>query len=262
MIICNQYEFIFLKTRKTAGSSIEIALSRFCGPGDIVTRDTEEDEKLRREEGGFGPHGHFKSLWQYTPRELWKRLKYGQMATRFRNHAGAEIARSLVSEEFWARSYKFTAERNPWSKAVSRYYWQLRRWNYRPRKSAFPPFDDYLEYLEQEKPHWLSCWSIYTIDGAVVVDDFIFHEDLAGSLERIARRIGTPSPIQLPARRAKQRQQASDPDYRPHFTDRSREIVARVCHREIAAFGYRFDEPGHVPDIDRIDWQRIGADAE
>lgn len=261
MIICNEYEFIFLKTRKTAGTSIEIALSRLCKPGDLVTRFADADEELRREEGGIGPQGHCKPFRQYTLREMWKRLKHGQRATRFPNHAGADVARGLVSDEFWSRSYKFTAERNPWSKAVSRYYWQLRRWNQRPRKSAFPPFDEYLEYLERERPHWLSDWSIYTIDEAVVVDDFIFHEDLAGSLERVGRRIRAPSPIVLPARRAKQRQQPADADYRRHFTDRSREIVSRVCHREIAAFGYRFDRPDHVPDITRIDWQGAGADA-
>ncbi|MEL6382956.1 MAG: chondroitin 4-O-sulfotransferase, partial [Cyanobacteria bacterium J06626_18] len=32
MIISHEYKFIFLKTRKTAGTSIEIALSKFCGP--------------------------------------------------------------------------------------------------------------------------------------------------------------------------------------------------------------------------------------
>ena len=42
-------EFIFIKTRKTAGTSIEIALSNFCKPEDIITcslsKSEENDER-------------------------------------------------------------------------------------------------------------------------------------------------------------------------------------------------------------------------
>ena len=37
MIISHKYKFIFIKTRKTAGSSIQIYLSELCGEGDVVS---------------------------------------------------------------------------------------------------------------------------------------------------------------------------------------------------------------------------------
>ena len=37
MIASFSCRFIFLKTRKTAGTSVELALSPACGPEDIVT---------------------------------------------------------------------------------------------------------------------------------------------------------------------------------------------------------------------------------
>src|SRR5207245_10127827 len=37
MIISNKYKFIFIKTTKTAGTSIEVFLSKQCGPMDILT---------------------------------------------------------------------------------------------------------------------------------------------------------------------------------------------------------------------------------
>lgn len=52
MIVPHKYQFIFLKTSKTAGTSIEIALSRICDKGDIITAVSDEDEKIRNELGG------------------------------------------------------------------------------------------------------------------------------------------------------------------------------------------------------------------
>ena len=37
MIISHEHRFIFVKTHKTAGSSLEVALARECAAGDIVS---------------------------------------------------------------------------------------------------------------------------------------------------------------------------------------------------------------------------------
>ncbi|MER7477408.1 hypothetical protein ABTX60_07095 [Streptomyces sp. NPDC126510] len=43
---------IFVRTRKTAGTSVEIALSRHAGQRDIITSKSPRDEALRATEGG------------------------------------------------------------------------------------------------------------------------------------------------------------------------------------------------------------------
>jgi len=48
LIINEKLKIIFVKTKKTAGTSFEIALSKFCGEEDIITPLTSKDEKLRR----------------------------------------------------------------------------------------------------------------------------------------------------------------------------------------------------------------------
>src|SRR3972149_2177310 len=46
MIVSHSHRFIFIKTRKVAGTSVDLFLSQFCGEEDIVTT-LGPDEKLR-----------------------------------------------------------------------------------------------------------------------------------------------------------------------------------------------------------------------
>jgi hypothetical protein len=48
MIISHEHKFIFLKTKKTAGTAIEAALSELCGPSDVITPYREESEQDRK----------------------------------------------------------------------------------------------------------------------------------------------------------------------------------------------------------------------
>ena len=69
MILSHKYKFIFLKTNKTAGTSIELALSKFCEAEDIITPVTPQDEELRRSLGHPGPQNHCPSFSDYSRRD-------------------------------------------------------------------------------------------------------------------------------------------------------------------------------------------------
>ena len=71
MIVSHEHRFIFLKTKKTAGTSLELALSQLCGPDDVITPLAPTDEALRA--GGRGAQNWRLHGWWGSPRPFWKR---------------------------------------------------------------------------------------------------------------------------------------------------------------------------------------------
>ena len=55
MIVSHQHKLIFIKPRKVAGTSFEIALAKFCSEGDIITPISRNDEEIRQRLGFIGP---------------------------------------------------------------------------------------------------------------------------------------------------------------------------------------------------------------
>jgi len=227
MIVSHRYRFIFLKTRKTAGTSIEIALSRFCGEDDIITPITKEDERTRRGLGYQGPK-HFRlSLLKYS-RADWMRLFTKFKPAGCYNHMPASLIRSWVGEDVWNSYYKFAFERNPWDKVISSYYWRTRR-SHPP-----PPFSDFV----QQQAHRLSDFHIYTMDGKPVVDHVGRFENLEEELASIVKRLDLPENLLLP--RAKSKQRRDKRHYREVYGPDERLRVEEEFAREIQLFGYEY----------------------
>ena len=67
-----QTQVYFLKTRKTAGTSIEIALSKYCDCKDVITKILPLDEKIREGFGYPGPPKLRSAIWSVWPERLGK----------------------------------------------------------------------------------------------------------------------------------------------------------------------------------------------
>ena len=245
MIICHRHRFIFIKTRKTASSSVEIGLSRVCGADDVITTLSEKsgDETLRSEEGGHGPVNWQKRVLEHRGFKEWKRLLLrGQRAQRYAPHTTAVQLRALIEPDIFNGYFKFTLERNPWDRAVSRYYWEKHRWE-RSGRSRFPGIGDFLERTADEKPHWLTNWDHYADGDQILVDRVLRYENLAEELARLQEDLEIEGDIALPKRRAKGGLRSAREHYSAVLGKREQAVVERVCVREINAFGYRFESP-------------------
>jgi hypothetical protein len=213
VIVSHEHKFIFLKTMKTAGTSVEIALSRHCGPDDIITATSPGEEELRREYAGRGPQNH----------DLGHRLLY--------SHMKASRVRQLVGPEVWAEYFKFTVERNPWDAVVSSYSWVTReRPGSRERQSM--TFEEFLERV----PSMRSNSSIYRIRGEVAVDKVCRYESLADDLEEVRQRLGLP-PLELPHAKGGFRDERH---YRTYYRPEDVERVRTWFADTIETFGYDF----------------------
>lgn len=246
-IVCHSRRLIFVKTRKTAGSSVEIALSRLCDDGDLVTPLGDEngsEEQLRKEAGGHPPVNWKKPWWRYKfGKELRHRIKYGKKPLLLGTHATAQQLRAHFGEDVWSSYYKVTLERNPWDKALSRYWWQRYRHLRRHKSGEFESLSGFLERVALERPYWLTNWGHYTIDDEIAVDRVLFYERLTEDLSALEGGLALgPGTLVLPEKRAKGGHRADRRQYPEVLSDADRDLIARVCHREIEAFGYEFDD--------------------
>lgn len=243
MIICHRHRFIFLKSRKTASSSVEIALSRACEPGDVVTPLVEHlgEEELRRTEGGRGPMGFRKRIRDHRGWREWRRLvTRGERARRYQGLMPACDLKARLPADVWEGYTKISIERNPWDRALSRYSWNKYRWE-REGKWTFSGLTDFLAWMEQEMPHQLSNWGTYAIGDAPAVDFMLFYENLADDMEVLRQRLGLDASLALPSKRAKGGFRSDRRHYSEVLSGEDRAIIERACSREIEYFGYRYD---------------------
>jgi hypothetical protein len=225
LIISHTHKYIFLKSLKTAGTSVEAALSKHCGANDMVT--PLGDYWFNRDERGQWVHS-------------------AMNAEGFFQHDSAAEIRRKVPEEIWRDYFKFSIARNPWDRVVSDFSWQARN---RPDLQTRPgrlhrlglPFDELAEtrkifgtFVHGE---WKTNDRFYVANGELCVDFVIRFEQLADDLAKVCRRIGLP-PLTLPHLKSGLRKDGRS--YRDYYGEATRAIVAERHHNDIRLFGYTF----------------------
>jgi hypothetical protein len=236
MIVSHQHRFIFLKTKKTAGTSVEVFLSGIAGPDAIVTPEYPK-------EPGHVPR-NFRGGWNYNflPAMLadpglpgsFLRHPRGRLGLyrHYWNHMPAWLARAKLGEEIWSSYFKFCFERNPWDKVVSLYWWYMRDNGWFERTTGAPPSLD--EFIDDPRGLGSSDWHLYAIDDEIAVDAVGKYESLVGDLRSMLERVGVTTEVELP--RAKSSYRKRDDSER--LSRQSAERIGQLFRREIEAFGY------------------------
>ena len=213
MILSHEHKFIFLRTKKTAGTSIELALSELCGPDDVITPLTREDEARRT--GRRGAQNWRLHSWWKSPRLLksaW--FKFSAKDYGFYNHIMAEEMRAHIDPAVWRSYFKFAFERNPWDRQVSLYYHRYREEDDRP---------DFATFIHKDKKAHINNFGVYSIDGTLAVDFLGRFETLEKDLRFALEHVGLSTAEALPD--AKTRFRPGSVPYRDHYDEETRNIV-------------------------------------
>ena len=125
MIISHRHKFVFIKTRKTAGSIVEHALRPHLHSDlDICTgssRDSTPELNINPDTNG---HLSYDDIRDFDSR---------------------------ITDDYWF----FTIERNPWEKVIGSYFWHQ---YIKPEKFTNVPFE---LYVTEYKPYHPMDWKLY-----------------------------------------------------------------------------------------------------
>lgn len=165
-IISYSRSFVFVKTRKTAGSSIELDLAPLLADDDIIT-------PLAPPEPGHRPRNY---------RFLFR--------DRFRSHMPATAIRRRIGRRRWDAMFSFCVEREPVAKCISHFHFRRSRFAAKPgvgdqswadyvSAGDFPV--DVEKYTERHRGR-----------RALIVDQVLPYEALGVELARVLCRVGIP----------------------------------------------------------------------
>lgn len=203
MIISHYHKFIFVKTRKTAGSTFEKLVLPYLGKTDLCTG----------------------SLRDETPAL--------NMAINQNGHISlADIMRKYFPD---GCDYNIiTLERNPYDKVVSSYYWHQ---NIKEQQFGNMDFETYMKtcnLLPQD-------WSLYTLNGKLPTTLRVFHYESMHELYLWLKehrgihitldKVGDTK-LKSGIRKVK--------DYKELHTDTTRQITENLFSEEIQEFSYEF----------------------
>jgi hypothetical protein len=233
-IVSYLHNYIFIKTKKTGGTTTEMTLAPSCGPHDVVTPLSGPQELIRG--NGRPLCRNFSPSFQLE-RDLreamvamdgsatlaWDRVN--EQRTFFAHMPAADL-KHLVAPEFWQRATKITVERHPYEKAVSRAYF-----NYRNDQ----PFEQHLDAVVKQGGY--RNYRFYSIGGEVVVDELLKLETLHADLARVGRRLGISIPDQLV--QANGHRRGDKRPAREILTDAQKEKIYQVCRSEFELLGYQ-----------------------
>ena len=230
MILSHAHKFIYIKTYKTASTSIEAALSAVCGPDDVITPASEQLMQTRQQQRA---QNYRISHPQVPKRPLLKRLlgrpeRAYHPSVGYYEHMPCWRIRAYAGEAVWRSYYKFSFERNPWDRQVSWYHYKTKS------KSSRPAFD---AFNADKRRAYVENWQLYTLDDAIALDFIGRYENLAIDFAKVLDAIGIAGKATLPLTNVSGDRRK---DYRDYYDDASRDLIAGWYSREIERFGYQF----------------------
>jgi len=198
MIISHKHKLIFIKPLKVAGTSFELALRNYCGPEDIITMCTPEDERVslkrnkihfQNENNGAKYFDHVIGLDVdfHVSGNVMNNDCYQGMGTilrvfeansqRYYNHIEARKIKKRIGEDIFNSYTKVSIIRHPIDYLISNYYFfgiDLQNVSFR-NYAIQAPVKDFKKF--------------YEINGEYIIDHMIRFENLNEDIKKLEQKI-------------------------------------------------------------------------
>ena len=236
MIISHKHKFIFVRPRKTAGTTMQNVLSQICGEDDIITSGYNK-----------GNRNIDKSCWDGHPHpHLWD-------------------IKQLVGEEIWNDYYKFTFVRNPFDITVSRFFWNIKgkgqqgydttkddfkRWfsnytsaaifhnaEYYPANLAYP----FLIDLNCVSRDYTPLYSSGVLNREIDLDFVGRFESLESDFEYVCEKIGIEK-LKLKDSNSKTKTRKNKINYKEWYDDKMINTMNTCFEKDLDLLGYEFEQ--------------------
>lgn len=217
MLLSHRKKFIYLKTKKTAGTSIEMALEPYARPEEDNAPWSHSQVMLVSDAGIVGARGK------------------GSKGKMWFSHMPAKRVRKQLDKKVWQSYTKICAVRNPWDKVVSFFHMRHPKIKERPREEIFSTFREWLpqaDNLGEDLP-------IYAINGRAAANEIIRYDNLEADFARVCEVIGVP-PVSLEVIKGESRGEERI-DFRDYYDDAARAFVAERFAPDIEIIGWKFD---------------------
>lgn len=249
MILSRSRNFIFVKTRKTGGTSVEIALSAFCGEEDIVTLITPIDETLRLEKGRAfrnclsdpALERQYETLLRESDPPVRKIPREVKDAQVFYNHMPLSeiLERSGVRGEDF---FRFTIERHPYDKAVSYANFHMGYRAYARGGALSVGLEEIPAEIDRliesgKLSEKIRNHELYCLGGRVGVDRILRYERLGEEFAEMLETIGVPGEVELPSVKVGQRDRSVPA--RDILTAAQRQWIQEACAPEFELLDYQ-----------------------
>ncbi len=215
MLISHRKKFIYTKTAKTAGTSVESYFEKYCMPEGEWEFAHHRDQHVCNE-GIIGARGPDAAGQEWF------------------NHMPASDIRNKISSEIWDSYFKFCVIRNPFDMLVSWFYFQVHK-GWIEMTSTGDVVNEFQTRMGQGIP--VLGRDKYMIDGKICVDFLIRYEGLENGVQHVCQRLGVPfRPQELPGLKRGFRDQSIP--LGSFYTPELERQVEEAYEFELSEFGY------------------------
>lgn len=190
--------YIFVKTAKVAGTSLELALREHLGSDDVATPVASYDEE-KAAALNYPPPQNFH-------KEYVARTQLSCARGMFHEHTWAYEIRGMVPREVWDDYFVFTIDRDPLDKSISNYFHYRRPENrphflrllvrrfasdtVTPNVTMLANFSSLRHWLEADAQYQFSQnFYRYSVDDVVIVDKVYDYDDLDSMIAELQEHI-------------------------------------------------------------------------